>query len=67
MKLTSALALLLFAAFWADMARSNVRLALLSRAQGDAARCQRDLAAARADARHHRALVTIWASHSLPH
>lgn len=64
MKLTSATALLLFVAFWTEMAHSNVRCALLLRQQGDAARCQRDLCKAKEDAAHRRRVLAVWASHN---
>lgn len=65
MKPSTATRLLLFVAFWTEMAHSNVRCALLLRQQGDAARAARDLASAKADAAHRRRLLAIWASQTL--
>ena len=66
MKLSSSASLLLLATFWAEMACACVRCALIFRDQGDAARRERELRIAKADAAQGRRLLAVWAAHSIP-
>lgn len=58
MKLLTATALLLFAAFWVEMAHADVRIALAARYDAD--HVARYLRNARSDAAHYRRMLTVW-------